>query len=91
MFNVYQQTPFGSGHSEDLGLTIYHLQWMLDGQSQTELREFDALVAQFSVFPGLVKFSNKAKQTASNLIKKKKLQAREAQSLRAVILAVLGQ
>ena len=62
---------------------------MLHGRTTEECKLFDKLIVQFSSFPGLVKFSKKASRAPSALIRKKCLQAQEAQSIRSIILAVI--
>ena len=82
-FDIYQCTPFGAGHSQDLSMMQYHLNWQTRQFNKAQLRHFNQLVLQYSNFPGLVKF-NEHKRPISELLQKNRLQARELHSVRYV-------
>lgn len=89
-FDLYQQTPACSGHSENQGRTKRHLLENFNELSGPVLNRINARLKNIAKFPGLSLHSSSSSTTFTQLIlTKKSLTAEEYQSARAVILFLL--
>ncbi len=85
-FNFHQQTPFGQGHSEDFGKTLFHFQWEFSTISGRYFSKINTKAGITSNFPELIFLLPGA---LFFLILRANLQAIEAHSIQVIMLYLL--